>query len=119
MGGGEWKALGKSWWCRGGGAAVVMLVAVVSVFRAPRDGIFWIAIAFFVAHTALTVRRYLIERRNRTTATVLRHHHAADTPSSGMMFLPFPITSLVPLEIPPKLIKTSGKYPVQQTKNTA
>jgi hypothetical protein len=104
MGRGEWAALGKSWWCRGGGAAVVMLLAVVSVFRAPRDAIFWIAVAFFIAHTALTVRRYLIERRNRTTATVLRHHHATDAPA-GMVFRPVPVNSLVPLKIPPKLHK--------------
>lgn len=109
MSGGEWKALGKTWWCRGGGAAVVMLLAVVSVFRAPRDAIFWAAVAFFLAHTALTVRRYLIERRNRTTATVLRHHHADDKPTGGITFLPLPINSLVPLEIPAKLTKLSAK----------
>lgn len=105
MGGGEWKALAKTWWCRGGGAAVVMLLAVVSVFRAPRDAIFWAAVAFFLAHTALTLRRYLVERRHRTTATVIRHHDAP-TP---IFPAPLPVISLVVPKKPQKMPNLLGK----------
>lgn len=110
----EVKAFGKSWWCRGGGAAVVLLLTVVSVFRAPRDGIFWIAISFFTAHTALAVRRYLVERKARATAVVIRHHTTHDSTvnwGGGMVFTPAPANSLlIPLKI------TIKDLP-QQTKN--
>lgn len=115
MDGGEAKALIKTWWCRGGGAATVLLLVVVSIFRAPRDAIFWIALAFFVAHTALSVRRYLIERKHRTTATVLRHHRSDTAParpgrSGGPVVFPgVPVNSLIPLKIPPKMPKIFGE----------
>lgn len=83
---------------------MLMLMAVVSFFRAPRDLIFWAAIAFFAAHTAMTLRRYLRERRVRTTATVIRHHQAHPTPAT-VVFLPSPVSSLISLEKLPKQTK--------------
>lgn len=110
---GELAAFGRSWWCRGGGAATLLLLIVVSLFRAPRDGIFWAAVAFFVAHITLAVRRYLVERRVRATATVIHHHNThAGPPTGGMVFTPRPASSiLVPLKI-------TSKDLAQQTKNT-
>lgn len=99
----ELKTATRTWWCRGGGAAVLALLLVVVVFRAPRDGIFWAAIAFFTAHTALALWRYLRDRRRRTTATVLRHHDSQPVPAPGLIFSPLPITSLIALDIPPKI----------------
>lgn len=109
----EARAFGKSWWCHGGGAATLILMVVVSVFREPRDLIFWAAVAFFAGHTAMAVRRYLIERAARATATVIRHHqtHTATNGGGGIVFTPCAPTSvLVPLKI-------SGKPLSQQTKN--
>ena len=106
----ETRAFGKSWWCHGGGAAVVLLMVVVSVYRHPRDLIFWAAVVFFIGHTALAVRRYLIERAIRTTATVIRHHQA-QTVSGVRRTSPMPVRSmLVPLKI-------TNKDLLQQTKN--
>lgn len=109
----EARAFVKTWWCRGGGAATLLLLAVVSIFRAPRDVIFWIAVSFFVAHTALAVRRYRIERKARATATVLRHHqtHSSHQRYRGIVFTPPPANSLL---VP---IKVSMKTLPQQTKN--
>lgn len=110
---GELREFAKSWWCHGGGAATLILMGVVGLFRAPRDLIFWAAAAFFVGHTAMAVRRYLAERAARTTATVIRHHrtHTAASPRGGMIFTPRPANSiLVPLKI-------NGKTLSQQTKN--
>lgn len=105
----ELKAFGHSWWCRGGGAAVLVLLAVVGFFRHPRDTIFWIAIAFFVTHTALAVRRYLVERKARSTAVVLRHHQ---TQAPTVVFTPRPASGLLmPLKITTKDL-------AQQTKTT-
>ena len=102
----EARTLGKTWWCRGGGAAVLMLLAVVSFFRAPRDLIFWAAILFFFAHTAMALRRYLNDRRARTTATVIRHLDSQPVrvrPAAPMVFInPRPITSLIRVDLPPK-----------------
>lgn len=106
---GELAAFGKSWWCRGGGAATLLLLVVVSVFRAPRDAIFWAAVAFFAAHTVLTVRRYLVERRHRTTATVIRHHNADVTVAPVVPLRPLTVNSLMPLKTTPKLSKLSGE----------
>lgn len=112
MGKGEWMELAKTWWCRGGGAAVVMLLTVVSVFRNARDGIFWVAVAFVAAHTAMSVRRFLIHRKSRGTATVIHHHHTRPaTVSRGPAFIPSPSRSLL---VP---IKITAKSLVQQTKN--
>lgn len=104
--------MGKCWWCRGGGMAVLVLLATVVWFRDTRDLIFWAAIGFFVAHTAMTVRRYVLDRRARTTATVIRHHdsHPVDFTAPPFSFIPMPITSLIRLDLPPKIAS-------QQTKN--
>jgi hypothetical protein len=64
----------RDWWCRGGGAAVLALMGVVATFRRPTDPIFWAAAAFLAGHTAIAARRWSRERRQRTTATVTRHH---------------------------------------------
>jgi hypothetical protein len=108
----EARAFGKTWWCRGGGAAVVMLLAVVSIFRAPRDGIFWAAVGFFLAHAVLTVRRYQRERKARAVATVTRHHPAQQRfQYNGLVFSPTPANSLLmPMKITVKDLQ-------QQTKN--
>lgn len=91
--------------------AVLMLLAVASVFRKPHDMIFWSAVVFFVGHTAMAVRRYLVERKARTVATVLRHHRT-QLPGDKVVFVPRPATSLlVPLTV-------TGKTLSQQTKNT-
>lgn len=94
------------WWCRGGGAAVLALLAVVATFRRPDEPMFWAAVAFFVAHTALAVRRWLRARRIRITATVIRHHdrHA-------------PVFPAPPL-IPVRVTRATPKVALQQTKNT-
>ena len=94
----------KTWWCRGGGAAVLFLLAVVVLFRDARDVIFWAALAFFVAHTAMTGWRYHTDRQKRTSATVLRHlqaHRVAPAPPTPL-FVPMPINSLIRLDLPPK-----------------
>lgn len=110
----EARALGRTWWCHGGGAAVLMLLVVVSFFRAPHDVIFWVAIAFFCAHTALCARRYILDRRARVTATVIRHHrtHPAVVPpvAARMTFTPIPVTSSVSGD--------ARKKQFQQTKNS-
>lgn len=72
----EAKAFGRSWWCQGGGGAVLALLATVTLFRDARDAIFWAAIAFFVGHLLVTVWRYRSDRRVITTAVVTRHHDA-------------------------------------------
>jgi sterol desaturase/sphingolipid hydroxylase (fatty acid hydroxylase superfamily) len=97
----EARAFGRSWWCRGGGAAVSALLAVVAVHRNVRDVIFWAAVVFFLAHTVQAIRRYLRDRRLRTTATVIRHHRS-QPPAPLTSFIPMPVNSLVRLEIPPK-----------------
>lgn len=109
----EARAFVKTWWCRGGGAATLLLLAVVSIFRAPRDVIFWIAVGFFVTHTAMAVRRYRIERKARSTATVIRHHqaHKPGQQYRGIVFTPPPANSLL---VP---MKVSVKNLPQQTKN--
>lgn len=110
----EARAFVKTWWCRGGGAATLLLLAVVSIFRAPRDVIFWIAVGFFVAHTAMAVRRYRQERKARATATVIRHHqtHTGSRQQyRGIVFTPPPANSLL---VP---MKVSVKTLPQQTKN--
>lgn len=101
----EMGHLARDWWCRGGGGAVLALLGVVATFRRPSDPIFWVAIAFFVGHTAVSVRRWLRERRARTSATVIRHHVRVAEP----VFAPAP---LLPIRI------TSKNLP-QQTKKTA
>lgn len=100
----ELRFWGRSWWCRGGGAAVLFLLAVVSLFRDHRDAIFWIAVLFFVGHTVHAVLRYRRERRVRASATVIRHHDT-DPPIAKIFFIPQPVNSLIPL-----------KNPQQQTK---
>jgi hypothetical protein len=84
----------RDWWCRGGGAAVVALMAVVATFRSPTDLMFWAAAAFLAGHTAIAARRWYRGRRSRTTATVTRHHRPWSEP-----FLPtlptIPARSLV------------------------
>lgn len=99
---GEARTAGRAWWCRGGGMAVLMLLATVVWFRDSRDLIFWAALAFFAAHTGMAVRRYLADRRSRITATVTHHHHAQPVPDPAFSFLPMPITSLIRLDLPPK-----------------
>jgi hypothetical protein len=91
------------WWCRGGGAAVLALVAVVSTFRGPSDLIFWAAVGFLVGHTAIAVRRWTVSRRLRTTATVTRHHGPR----------PDPLLPSLP-GIPARGLR----FPLIQTKNT-
>lgn len=82
--------LAREWWCRGGGAAVATLLAVVACFRGPSDPVLWAAVSFLVAHTALAVRRWSRGRRSRTTATVTRHHGPRPEP-----FLPaLPVTPI-------------------------
>ena len=76
----EMGYLARDWWCRGGGAAVLAPMAVVFVFRKPSDPIFWAAAAFLMAHTTISIRRYLRARRVRTTATVIGHHRGALPP---------------------------------------
>lgn len=97
--GGDAKAFGRTWWCRGNGAAVLVLAIAVGVFRSPHDPVFWFSLAFFVAHSALSVRRFLRERRLRTTATVVLTHPAAQY---GIAFYPLPVNSLVAVDVPPK-----------------
>lgn len=97
--------LAHDWWCRGGGAAVLALLAVVATFRQPTDFMFWAAVAFFVGHTALAVRRWLRSRRIRITATVTRHHDRHTEPA-----LPSP--PLLPL----KVTGRAPKLAFQQTK---
>jgi hypothetical protein len=103
---GEIREFGRSWSCRGGGLAVSLLLITVVCFRQPRDLIFWAALAFFAVHTAMTVWRYLRERRARTSATVIRHHDSL--PVLPVVFLPNPVHSLISL-----------KTPTQQTKNAS
>lgn len=90
----EMRYLAKDWWCKGGGAAVLSLLAVVVTFRRPNDLIFWAAIAFFVGHTAMAVRRWIRARRARITATVIRHHDRAGV-------YPFPPAPLRPIRVVP------------------
>jgi hypothetical protein len=100
----EAKALGKSWWCRGGGAAVLGLLAAVLAYRDIHDPIFWIAIAFFAAHTVQAIRLYRQGRRLRTTATVIQHYRSQPVLPLGppLLFSPAPITSVIRLDLPPK-----------------
>lgn len=103
----EPRKLAKTWWCHGGGLAVLFLLAVVVWFRDARDVIFWASVAFFVAHLAMTGWRYHADRRSRTSATVLRHHRAHRvgdpvTSPTTSMFVPMPIGSLIRLDVPPK-----------------
>ena len=103
----EWKIALRTWSCRGGGLAVLMLLATVVWFRQPRDVIFWAAIAFFVAHTVIATWRYVRDRRLRTTAEVIRHHRShpvSPAPIAPQVFFsPAPITSLIRLDVyPPK-----------------
>lgn len=103
----EARVLGRTWWCHGGGAAVLLLLAAVAFFRAPHDVIFWAAIGFFVAHTAITLWRYRHDRRARTTATVIRHHQAHRPDPDRVLPLPLafsppPVTSLIRLDLPPR-----------------
>lgn len=99
----EARVLGRTWWCHGGGAAVLLLLAAVAFFRAPHDVIFWAAVGFFTAHTAITLRRYRRDRRARTTATVIRHHRShPDLVAPPLVFVPAPVTSLIRIDIPPK-----------------
>lgn len=85
----------RSWWCQGGGAAVTALLAVVVVFRAPRDVIFWAALVFFLGHTALAVWRYLRDRRLRLTVSVVRVHESAVEPPAPIVFAPASINALM------------------------
>lgn len=101
----ELTAWFKTWWCRGGGAAVLFLLVVVTVYRQPHDAIFWLAIAFFVGHTAMAALRYRRERRIRAEAVVIRHHQADVTLTHPVVFLPHPINSLISLKKPPQQIK--------------
>lgn len=101
----ELTAWSKTWWCRGGGAAVLFLLTVVTVFRQPHDAIFWLAVSFFVAHTGLAVQRYRRERRIRAQAIVISHHQAQAAPLFPVFFFPQPINSLIPLHKPPQQIK--------------
>lgn len=101
----EVRSATKAWWCHGGGAAVLALLVVVSVFRAPRDGIFWAAVVFFLAHTGMAAWRYHAERRARITATVVHHHQSRPTPDprlASVVFAPPPISSIIRLDFPPK-----------------
>jgi hypothetical protein len=84
----------RDWWCRGGGAAVLALMAVVATFRRPTDPIFWAAAAFLAGHTAMAARRWSRERRQRTTATVTRHHSRVPEPSPPMRSAPARIPRL-------------------------
>ena len=99
----ETPYLARTWWCRGHGAAVIMLLMVVVIFRDPRDAIFWLAIGFFVGHTALAVRRSGIERRVRSRATVVAHHAAPEPHRCAcdrLAFIPTPINAMVSLDWP-------------------
>lgn len=103
----ETRKVFMTWWSRGGGPAVLFLLATVVWFREARDLIFWAAIAFFLAHTAITVLRFRSDRQARITATVIRHHrsHRFGQPSPTPVPLvchPVPITSLIRLDLPPK-----------------
>lgn len=71
--------LAHDWWCRGGGAAVLALLAVVATFRRPDDPMFWAAVAFFTAHTALAVRRWLRARRIRMVRATSRSRSLSDS----------------------------------------
>jgi hypothetical protein len=97
------RHLARDWWCRGHGAAVLLLLVVVVAFRDPRDVIFWLAIGFFIGHTVTAVRRFLTERRIRSRATVVAHHspepHRCSCPA--LTFVPTPVNAMVPLEWPP------------------
>jgi hypothetical protein len=111
----ETPYLARSWWCRGHGAAVVMLLVVVVIFRDPRDVIFWLAVGFFVGHTATAVRRFLIERRVRGRATVTAHHSPDPhrCRCGALSFSPTPINAVVSLDWPPVTLDTR----FQLTKN--
>lgn len=106
----EMGHLARDWWCKGGGAAVFALMAVVATFRRPSDLIFWAAIAFFVGHTALAVRRWIKARRLRITATVIRHHQS-HRPAPYQ----FPPAPLKPARV---VVGKSQKMALQQTKNS-
>ena len=95
----EMGYLARDWWCKGGGAAVLALLAVVVTFRRPHDLIFWAAVAFFVGHTAMAVRRWIKARRVRITATVIRHHDR----QAGQY--PFPPPPMRPIRV------TGGRRP--------
>jgi hypothetical protein len=87
----------RDWWCRGGGAAVLALMAVVATFRRPTDPIFWAAAAFLAGHTAIAARRWSRDRRSRTTATVTRHHGPVPEPHPSPRAAPLrtPLLTLV------------------------
>lgn len=106
----EMRCLAKNWWCKGGGAAVLALLAVVITFRRPHDLIFWAAIVFFVGHTAIAIRRWLKARRVRITATVIRHHERQQP-----MPYQFPPAPLQPARV---AVAKGPKLVLQQTKNS-
>lgn len=92
----ELTTLTRTWWCHGNAAAVILLLALVATFRAPDRVMLWFAVAFFVAHTALAVVRYVRSRRLRATVAVTRTHTTASTRRSyPVVFNPLPATALM------------------------
>ena len=98
----ESKFLARSWWCRGSGAVILLLLAVVMVFRSHHDLLFWAAIGFLVTHTVLALARYLRDRRTRI-AVLVTHSHLSHSQAPRVIFSPPSPTSLIPLDFPPKI----------------
>jgi hypothetical protein len=99
---GDLKSLGRHWWSHGGGGAVIMLFALVSVNRPPRTLIFWAALVFLAVHTLMAVRSWYRDRAFQSTATVTRHHRAQARTDYAVPFLPMPVNSLISPQVPPK-----------------
>lgn len=105
----EAAQFGRVWWCRGHGAAVGVTAVMMAALRPCHDVLFWVVMGFLIGHTAMAVRRYLIERRLRAKAVVLASHLPQRTPVGGvcadskMVFCPTPITSFITLQIPPNV----------------
>lgn len=108
----EFRWFLRSWWCRGHGAAVLALLVIAILFRNDRTVIFWLAIGFFVGHTATSLRRYVIERRVRTKVLLTDHHVVVrplpcNTCTHRLVFDPLPLTSIIDLRVGP-MIGTPG-----------
>ncbi len=104
----EVKEFARAWWAHGGGAAILFLAIVTGVFRSPHDVLFWFSALFLVAHTVMALRYYLKSRLVRVTAVVQAVHPSRPVPVQET-FLPPPITSLIPLRIPPNLLGKSSR----------
>ena len=94
---GELKSLSHAWWGRGCGAATLLLLVVATVFRSPRDLIFWAAILFFAVHVAASLVQYLRGNKlRRATVSVTRTHATQPVPRNGVVvFTPMPANSLI------------------------